>query len=205
MQSHLWWCSMTSVYNQERSTQLGHLSVCRCEQSANAECRCDHSVSIVILRLLATLLVPHTDEQLASMASDKPAKNELSEFYQKARRHDSNAEEPLYNTIQLRWGHDCLFQTTLKLPSAQIPLLSLNEQVGGFVLMLQGTSPKQWQEQSQCITRAADILAWHIGNNLRTLEYSCFQRCSHSTCAPAPWCLCGPPGKQLALQATCKD
>lgn len=79
------------------------------------------------------------------MASDKPAKNQISEFYQQAMKHAPDVGMPLFTTIQLRHTHEPIFRTTLKLPGVQHPLISFEEQVGSSLLMLLSTSPQQWQ------------------------------------------------------------
>ena len=72
------------------------------------------------------------------MASDKPAKNQISEFYQQAMKHAPDVGMPLFTTIQLRHTHEPIFRTTLKLPGMQHPLISFEEQVGDSVLVLFG-------------------------------------------------------------------
>eukprot|EP00891_Asterochloris_glomerata_P009133 jgi/Astpho2/9133/Aster-08385 len=62
------------------------------------------------------------------MASDKPAKNQISEFYQQAMKHAPDVGMPLFTTIQLRHTHEPIFRTTLKLPGVQHPLISFEEQ-----------------------------------------------------------------------------
>ena len=85
------------------------------------------------------------------MAPDKPAKNQMSEFYQQAMKHAPDVGMPLFTTIQLRHTHEPIFRTTLKLPGVQHPLISFEEQVGDSVLMLFGTNPQQQQAPSQCM------------------------------------------------------
>ena len=82
------------------------------------------------------------------MASDKPAKNQISEFYQQAMKHAPDVGMPLFTTIQLRHTHEPIFRTTLKLPGVQHPLISFEEQVGDHDLR---SGPQQQQMPSQCM------------------------------------------------------